>query len=92
MDCYYGGTIGKLYLKMRVVTTADRSRLLTCFYRNFTKVLFGVVLFDFILILLIVGRLGFHNTISSCSVVDIADENATATNKSYAQMPGSGSN
>jgi uncharacterized RDD family membrane protein YckC len=84
MDCYYDGTIGKLYLNMKVIRTSDnRSKLLTSFYRNLIKIFLGFLLFDSILILAVVGHLGIHNKIAGCAVVDGVGENATAANKVY---------
>jgi len=84
MDCYYGGTVGKLYLKIKVVTTSKRPRLLTSFYRNFIKMIIGVLLFESILLFLLVEYVGIHNFMSDCKVIDEVDDRATAANMGYA--------
>lgn len=40
----------------------------------------GVLLFDAILLLLLVGYVGFHNFISDCKVIDEVDDRVTAAN------------
>lgn len=70
MDAYKQGTVGKLYMGLKVIKTSElRSDLLTSFYRNLIKILTAFMLWDAILILLIAGRIGIHNTIAKSTVV-----------------------
>ena len=70
MDAYKHGTVGKLYLGLKVVKTSEmRSNFLTAFYRNLSKIFFALLLWDAILILLMTGHIGLHNTIAKSKVV-----------------------
>src|SRR5436190_1690313 len=52
-DAYRDGTAGKHIMGIKVLCTSDaRSKLLTAFYRNLTKVVLGILLFEFIWILI----------------------------------------
>jgi len=65
------GTPGKHIMKIKIAYSYDqRSYLLTTLYRNLLKGLFGILMFDFFLILIIPYRQGLHNQIAKCSIVD----------------------
>jgi uncharacterized RDD family membrane protein YckC len=65
------GTPGKHIMKIKIEYSHDqRFYLLTILYRNFLKGLFGILLFDLFLILIIPYRQGLHNQIAKCSIVD----------------------
>jgi len=52
MDAYREGTIGKLYMGLKVVKKNESSvKLLTSFYRNFMKFLIALFLYDFLLLI-----------------------------------------
>ena len=71
MDAYRQGTIGKLYLGLRVIKNHGRpSKLLTSFYRNVTKLIITVFLFDIYLLLIRNGYSGFHNRIAGTAIVE----------------------
>lgn len=70
MDTYRQGTIGKLYLGLRVVKKHARSsKLLTSFYRNVTKLFIAIFLFEIYLLLIRKGYSGFHNRIAGTTIV-----------------------
>ena len=65
------GTPGKHIMKIKIEYLDDqRSYLLTILYRNLLKGLFGILLFDLVLFLIIPYRQGLHNQIAKCSIVD----------------------
>jgi len=71
MDAYREGTIGKLYLGLRVVKKHDRhSKLLTSFYRNVTKLFITIFLFDIYLLVIRNGYSGFHNRIAGTAIFE----------------------
>lgn len=79
LDMYYHGTIGKLYLNLHVVNASGQPvNLRSALYRNLMKVVVAFVVWEFIaaigwtvLILMWIGRLGFHNKIAGCVVIDM---------------------
>ena len=80
-DYYQHGTPGKHIMKIKILYTYEkRSYLLTTLYRNFLKGLFAILVFDFILILIIPYRQGFHNQIAKCLIIEDTVD-ATAANK-----------
>jgi hypothetical protein len=79
MDAYREGTVGKLYMGLKVVNTQEgTSKLITSFYRNVMKLIIAMFLYDTLLLILRKGYSGFHNKIARTMVVE---SSSTAVNK-----------
>ena len=71
MDAYREGTIGKLYMGLKVVKKEDNSsRLLTAFYRNFMKLFIALFLYEIMLLIFRKGYSGYHNKIAKTMVIE----------------------
>lgn len=71
MDTYTGGTIGKWILGLKVVmSNQETTQLSAMFFRNYTKVLLGIIGFNFLLVPLFRGFSGIHNRIAKTSVIN----------------------
>jgi uncharacterized RDD family membrane protein YckC len=72
MDAYRGGTVGKMYMDLKVVHHQENSsKLLTSFYRNFAKLFITLLLYDVWLLISRNGYSGLHNKIAKTSVIEI---------------------
>jgi uncharacterized RDD family membrane protein YckC len=71
MDAYREGTLGKLYIGLKVVNTKkNTSKLFTSFYRNILKLFIAMFLYDILLVKLTKGYSGFHNKIAKTIVME----------------------
>ena len=69
MDAYFKGTVGKKVMRLEVINTHARPKLLTAFYRNMLKVFVLALVWPTHLIFL--GKQGFHNSATQCKVLEV---------------------
>jgi len=78
MDAYREGTVGKMYMDLKVVRHQENSsKLLTSFYRNFLKLFISLFLYDSWLLISRNGYSGLHNKIAKTIVIEIEKEITT---------------
>jgi uncharacterized RDD family membrane protein YckC len=72
MDAYREGTVGKMYMDLRIVRHKDHSStLVTSFYRNFAKLFIALLVYGCWLLIYRNGYSGLHNKIAKTGVIEI---------------------
>jgi uncharacterized RDD family membrane protein YckC len=79
MDAYREGTVGKLYMGLKVVNTQEgSSNLITSSYRNVMKLFIALFLYDILLLIIRKGYSGFHNKIAKTIIVERVSSSTVA--------------
>lgn len=72
MDSYYGATLGKMIMKLRILNSnGGKISLLSAFYRNLIKIIFTTTGFEILLFPFTKGFSGIHNRAVKTSVVKV---------------------